>query len=140
MQRSRAIIPEFQANFFKKKYIMTDTATSIETLFEKAQDYSKTSLELLKLNAIAKSSDVTSTLMARLIIFMVVALSVMIMNIGIAFWISDMLGKDWYGFFIVGIFHAFVALLLFIFRHQWIKDPIHNAIIRKIQNQEKVPV
>jgi len=116
---------------------MTDTATSIETLFEKAQDYSKTSLELLKLNAIAKSSDVTSTLMARLIIFMVVALSVMIINIGIAFWISDQLGKDWYGFFIVGIFYAVVALLLFVFRHQWIKNPIHNAIIGKFQDRKK---
>jgi phosphoglycerol transferase MdoB-like AlkP superfamily enzyme len=116
---------------------MTDTATSIETLFEKAQDYSKTSLELLKLNAIAKSSDVTSTLMARLIIFMVVALSVMIINIGIAFWISDQLGKDWYGFFIVGIFYAIIAILLFVFRHQWIKNPIHNAIIGKFQDRKQ---
>ena len=72
---------------------MTDKATSIETLFERAQDYSKTSLELLKLHAIAKSSDVTSTLMARLIIFMVVALSVMIINISLAFSIFDLLDK-----------------------------------------------
>jgi hypothetical protein len=119
---------------------MTDTATPIETLFERAQDYSKTSLELLKLHAIAKSSDVTSTLMARLIIFMVVALSVMIINIGMAFWISDILGKDWYGFFIVGIFYAIIAILLYVFRHQWIKDPIHNAIIRKIQHQQQTPL
>lgn len=119
---------------------MTDTATSIETLFERAQDYSKTSLELLKLHAIAKSSDVTSALMARLIIFMVVALSAMIINIGIAFWISDIMGKDWYGFFIVGIFYAFVASLLYVFRHQWLKDPIHNAIISKIQHKQQTPV
>jgi len=72
---------------------MTDTATSIETLFERAQDYSKTSLKLLKLNTIAKSSDVNSTLMARLIIFMVVALSVMIINISLAFSIFDLLDK-----------------------------------------------
>jgi phosphoglycerol transferase MdoB-like AlkP superfamily enzyme len=112
---------------------MTDTATPIETLFERAQDYSKTSLELLKLHAIAKSSDVTSTLMVG-------ALSVMIINIGIAFWISDIMGKDWYGFFIVGIFYAIIAILLYVFRHQWIKDPIHNAIIRKIQHQQQTPL
>jgi phosphoglycerol transferase MdoB-like AlkP superfamily enzyme len=117
---------------------MTDTATSIETLFEKAQDYSKTSLELLKLNAIAKSSDVISTLMARLIIFMVVALSVMIINIGVAFWLSDLLEKSyWYGFFIVGIFQALVALMLFVFRHQWIKNPINDAIIGKFQDHQQ---
>jgi phosphoglycerol transferase MdoB-like AlkP superfamily enzyme len=112
---------------------MTNTATSIETLFERAQDYSKTSLELLKLNAIAKSSDVASTLMARLIIYMVVALSVMIINIGIAFWISEQMGKVWYGFFIVGVFYALAALMLYLFRHQWIKNPLHNGIIGKFQ-------
>ena len=118
---------------------MSDTATSIETLFERAQDYSRTSLELLKLNAIAKSSDVTSTLMARLIIFMVVALSVMIINIGVALWISDQLGKIWYGFFIVGIFYIFIALLLYVLRHQWIKNPIHNAIIGKFLDNKQEP-
>jgi hypothetical protein len=114
---------------------MTDTATSIETLFERAQDYSKTSIELLKLKTIVRSSDVTSSLMARLIIFMVAALSVVIINIGVAFWLSDVLGKNnWYGFFIVGIFQAFIALLLYIFRRQLIEDPLQNAIIGKFQD------
>jgi hypothetical protein len=118
---------------------MTDTVTAIETLFEKAQDYSKTSLELLKLNAIARSSDVTSTLMARLIIFMVVALSVMIINIGIAFWISDLPGNVWSGFFIVGTSYALLGLLLYVFRHQWMKNPIQNAIIAKMQQNNPEP-
>lgn len=72
---------------------MTHTATSIGTLFEKAQEYSNNSLEFLKVNPNAKSSKVTSPLMARLIFFMVIALSVMIINISLAFWIFDLLDK-----------------------------------------------
>lgn len=112
---------------------MTDTVTAIETLFEKAQDYGKTSLGLLKLQTISRTSDVASTLAAWLSIFMVVTISVLIINIGIALWISEQLDNIWSGFFIVGIFYALIALVLFIFRHQWIKDPIHNSIIGKLQ-------
>lgn len=112
---------------------MTDTVTSIESLFEKAQDYGTTSLELLKLNAISKTSDVASTLLSQLIVFMVVALSVMIISIGVSLWISEQLGNAWYGFFIVGAFYLLVGVLLFFLRDQSLKNPIHNAIIEKIQ-------
>jgi phosphoglycerol transferase MdoB-like AlkP superfamily enzyme len=112
---------------------MTDTVTSIESLFEKAQDYGATSLELLKLNAISKTSDVTSTLLSQLIIFMVVALSVMIISIGVALWISEVLGHTWYGFFIVGGFYLLIGVLLYFFKDQWLKSPLHNAILEKIQ-------
>jgi hypothetical protein len=120
-------------SYANKPAHMTDTVTAIETLFEKAQDYGKTSLGLLKLQTISRTSDVASTLAAWLSIFMVVTISVLIINIGIALWISEQLDNIWSGFFIVGIFYALIALVLFIFRHQWIKDPIHNSIIGKLQ-------
>ncbi len=112
---------------------MTDTVTSIESLFEKAQDYGSTSLGLLKLNAISKTSDIASTLATQLIIFMVVGLSVMIISIGVALWISEQLGHAWYGFFIVGGFYLLSGIILFLLRQDWLKNPIHNAIIEKFQ-------
>jgi hypothetical protein len=45
---------------------MTDNTTPIATLFERAEDYSKTTLKLFKLNAIDKSADVASSLAASL--------------------------------------------------------------------------
>lgn len=115
---------------------MTDTVTAIETLFEKAQDYGKTSLGLLKLKTISKTSDVTSTLISWLCVFMVVTFSVLVFTIGIALWISEAIGNAWSGFFIVGGFYAIIALLLFLFRVVWIKDPIHNSIIDNLQKQK----
>ncbi|MFN3755174.1 hypothetical protein [Flavobacterium sp.] len=117
---------------------MIDNATPIETLFERAKDYSKSTIELFKLNAIDKSADVVSSLLARLAVIMTVVLSVVIINIGISIWVGKLLGEVFYGFLIIGGFYAFIALLLHIFRHQWIKHPISNSIVKKMM-KEKMP-
>lgn len=115
---------------------MNDRATPIEMLFEKAKDYSETTIELFKLKAIDKSAELGSSLAARLAIFMVVALFFLFINIGVAFWIGDLLGKTYYGFFIIGGFYIFIAILLHIFRRQWIKTPVSNSIINQMLKQK----
>ncbi|MBF6642073.1 hypothetical protein IVB69_11325 [Flavobacterium sp. J49] len=115
---------------------MTDNATPIETLFERAQDYSKSTIKLLKLNAIDKSADVVSSLLARLAVVMTVVLSVIIINIGISIWLGKLLGEIFYGFFIIGGFYALLALMLHIYRYQWIKHPISNSIVKKMMKEK----
>jgi hypothetical protein len=50
---------------------MDNQATTIETLFERAQDYTRTTVELTKLNVIDKSADVLSSLLSRLTVLIV---------------------------------------------------------------------
>jgi len=116
---------------------MNDIATPIETLFEKAEDYSKTSLELFKLTAIDKSADVVSSLAVQFAIFMVGAVFTLVVNIGIAMWLGELLGKPYYGFFVVAIFYIVVIALLYIFRHEWIKTPVSNSIITQMTKQNE---
>lgn len=111
---------------------MNNNATAIESLFEKAGDYGKTSMELFKLQAIDKSAEVLSVLAGKLVITIVVALFTLSVNIGIALWIGELLGKIYYGFFITAGFYAVVAALCYAFRRQWIKDPVSTAVIRKM--------
>jgi hypothetical protein len=108
---------------------MNNNTTPIESLIERAEDYSKTTIELFKLNAIDKSADVVSSLATQLAIFTAVVLFTLTINIGIALWIGELLGKAYYGFFIVGGFYTIIALLLHTFREQWIKTPVSNSII-----------
>ncbi|HEV8515324.1 MAG TPA: hypothetical protein VGQ59_18705 [Cyclobacteriaceae bacterium] len=114
---------------------MNDIATPIETLFEKAENYSKTSLELFKLTAIDKSADVVSSLVVRFSIFMVGVVFMLVINIGIAMWLGELLGKPYYGFFVVAAFYAMVTTLLYVFRHEWIKTPVSNSIITQMTKQ-----
>lgn len=114
---------------------MDNRATTIEMLFEKAEDYTRTTVELAKLNAVDKSADVLSSLISRLAIITVVAIFTLFINIGLALWIGESLGKSYYGFFIVGSFYFIIVLILYSFRNQWIKIPTSNFIITKMLNK-----
>jgi len=109
----------------------------LETLFAKAEDYGKTTIELFKLNAIDKSADVVSSLVSRLAILMVVALFVLIISIGIALWVGELCGKSYYGFFIIGGLYALTAILLYAFRHPWLKYPVNNSIIAQMLKEKQ---
>lgn len=117
---------------------MTDNTTPIATLFERAEDYGKTTLKLLKLNTIDKSADVVSSLVSRLVVIMTVVLSILIINIGIALWIGKLLGEAFYGFFVIGGLYAIFAILLQVFRDQWIKYPVSNSIIKQMLKPKTV--
>lgn len=111
---------------------MNDNPTPIEALFEKAEDYSKTTLELFKLNAIDKTAEIVSSLAVRLVILLAVVLFVLVLNIGLALWIGELLGKTYYGFFVIAAFYAFITILLYAFRNRWIRYPVSNAIITQM--------
>jgi hypothetical protein len=111
---------------------MTDNTTPIATLFERAEEYGKTGLNLLKLNAIDKSADVVSSIVARLAVVMTVVFSVLILSIGLSLWIGKLLGDDFYGFFVIGGCYVLLAILLQLFQQQWIKYPVSNSIIKQM--------
>lgn len=111
---------------------MTDSTTPIATLLDRAENYGKTTLNLFKLNAIDKSADVVSSLVSQLAVLMAVVFSVLIASIGLSLWIGKLLGDSFFGFFIIGGFFAVVAIILNFFRHQWIKYPVSNSIIKQM--------
>jgi hypothetical protein len=109
-----------------------NTPTAVELLFEKAENYGKTTIELAKLNVIDTLAEVVSSLATQLALSIVVAMFLLTVNIGIALWVGELLGKTYYGFFVVAGAYTFLAILLYTFRNQWIKLPISNTIISKM--------
>jgi len=113
---------------------MEDQKTFIEPLFERVEEYGKTSLELLKLKAVDKGVDVASTVISRSMVLVVVVMFVMAINIGVAFWLGDLLGKTYYGFFCVAGFYALVAIILHFFLHKRIKKSVSDLLISLMLN------
>jgi pheromone shutdown protein TraB len=105
----------------------------IEPLMERVEAYGKTSLELLRLKTLAKTADVTSSLLSRSLFILLVSLFVFTLNIAVALWIGDLLGKNYYGFFIVAGFYALVSVILLIV-HPSIKKSVSNTIIKQLFN------
>ena len=114
---------------------MENIAASIESIFNKADRYGKTSLELFKLKVISKSADAAASLTSRLVVAIFIGLSLVVLNTGAALWIGEAIGKSYYGFFIVAGFYAVIAALLNFFRNAWIKTPINNSIIAQVLKQ-----
>lgn len=117
---------------------MIDDSTPIATLFERAEDYAKTTIKLVKLNAVDKSAEIVSSLFSMLVVSMTVVLSIIIISIGVALWLGKILGDSFYGFFIIGAFYMITAILLHIFREQWLKYPVSNSIIKQLMKQKKI--
>ncbi len=106
----------------------------IGSLFEKAEDYLETRMDLYRLRAIDKSSDVLSSIAARLVIALFIASFFLMLNIGLALLIGRSMGEVYYGFFIVAGFYLVVIVILYSLRDKWLKAPISNLIIKSILN------
>ena len=111
---------------------MENNATTIEMLFERAEDYTRTTVELAKLHTVDKAADVMSSLISRLAVSIVFAMFALLANIGLSLWIGELVGKLYYGFFIVSSFYLLIAIILYIFKNEWIKTPISNFMIVKM--------
>jgi hypothetical protein len=113
---------------------MEDNVKMIETLLERATEYGKTSIDLVKLRALDKASDVVSSFVPNAITFAMILTFLLFFNLGLAFWLGGILGKTFYGFITVAAFYAIIALVLRLFMHKWIKRIIYNSIIKKVLN------
>jgi hypothetical protein len=111
---------------------MEDNTRLLESLLEKATDYGKTSIELVKLKTIDKASDVVSSLVPHSVVFVLIALFMIFLNLGLAVWLGDILGKSYYGFFAVAAFYILAGLVIHFFMHNLIKRFVGNYFIKTV--------
>jgi hypothetical protein len=103
-----------------------------ESLFEKAKEYSKTSIELLKLKIVEKTTSLASSIVIIFIVLFCFMLFIIPFNVGIALYLGEVFGKLWYGFLIVSGFYLFVIIIILLFFRKSIKKAISNYIVRRI--------
>jgi hypothetical protein len=105
----------------------------IEPLLERAENYSKTSIELLKLISLDKTAEAASTLISRSLLVIVISLFAITLDIAVGFWLGDWLGKNYYGFLIVASLNGIIGIILY-FLHPLIKARVKNSIIKQLFN------
>lgn len=110
---------------------METTASIIESLVERAEVYGKTTYELSKLKLLETSTKVMTSAVFRLGVIIMFSLFAFILSIGIALLLGELLGKSYYGFFVVATFYFVVAIVFHFFLHRWIKKPISDSIIKQ---------
>lgn len=108
---------------------MEDNTKVFEALFEKATDYGKTTLELTKLKTIDKSTDVVSTLLPHSIVLIIAIFCLACLTLGFSLYLGEMLGKIYYGFFIVAGFYALVGLIVYYFLRNWLRKTFKDYLV-----------
>ena len=110
---------------------MESPLDNIEALYDKSKEYVETQMELLRLKAIDKASTMVSSLATRLIYILVFLIGLFLLNMALGFWLGELLGKVYYGFFCLAAFYFIVGLIIFAIRKNSIGNPIRNALIDK---------
>jgi len=113
---------------------MENQSGPVELLVEKVKDYAETRIELLRLKAIDKSSSFLSLLIAMIVVILVGFISFMILSVGLALLLGDLLGKAYYGFFIVAGIYLITGLVLYSTREKLLKSPMANSMIKKLMD------
>ena len=111
---------------------MEENTKLLESLLERATEYGKTSFELVKLKTIDKTTDVVSSMVPHSIVFVLIATFMLFLNLGVALWLGDVLGKTFYGFLVVAGFYILAGMVIHFFLHKRIKKVVGNYFIKRM--------
>jgi len=111
---------------------METTAKHIESLYSKVKEYTETSIELYKLNAIDVTADVVSSIASRIVLVLAFSLFTLFVNIAISLFIGNLLGAYYWGFLIVSGFYLIISVILYYYGGKLIIEPISNLVISKL--------
>lgn len=108
---------------------MESPSVKLESLFESVEGYTKTTFELTKLKALEHIARIAAVGLSRMVVVLWLSLFGLLLSVGIALWLGDVLGKVYFGFFIVAAFYLVSGLLLHIFLHKWISARVSHFIL-----------
>src|SRR5450759_310816 len=111
---------------------MEENTRLLESLLESASEYGKTSLELVKLKALDKTTDIVSSLVPNTIVIVVIATFFLFLNLGLAFWLGELPGRIFYGSFVVAGFYILTGIIIHFFMHNRIKRLVGNSFIKSV--------
>ncbi len=108
----------------------------VEALFKEFKDYVSLRLQITQLKYSSKTSLVTSSVLTYMLISMIVFFFVLVLTIGIALWMGNLLGEWYLGFLIMAGIYLMLGLVIFTFRNRWIRIPLNNLIIKEIFDED----
>jgi hypothetical protein len=111
---------------------MEENGKLIESILESSAEFGKTTFELVKLKALDKTTDVVSSLFPSSIVFSLIVIFMFFLNLGLALWLGEILGKIYYGFFVVAAFYGILGIVMRLFMHKWLKKVAGNFFIKQV--------
>ncbi len=109
----------------------------VEKLFTDVKEYAETKLDLVALNVQDKSSNLMGSAASILVVGIVILFILLFLSLGVALIIGHCFHNPSIGFFFIAGFYFLVGLVVYFSRNKWIKTPVINALLKKINFHEE---
>ncbi len=103
----------------------------MQFLSNSLKQYMLLNLEILRLEAVKKASEIGASLISSLILGIALFLFVFAFSMGVGFYLSAVLGDTFSGFGIIAGFYLIISIVILIGRKNMIEKPMRNKIIQK---------
>ena len=109
----------------------------VEKLAGHIKEYAETRFDLVALTLQDKVTSILSSLVSSIIGAILVLFVILFISIGGALWLGDYLHSPFIGFFYVAGFYLLVTFIMIFYREKWIKTPMINGLLKKINSHEE---
>jgi len=72
-----------------------------------------------------------SSFIPHSIVFIAIASSLLIFSLGLSFWLGEILGKTFYGFFVIAGFYFITGIMVHLFMHNQLKKLVGNYFVKQ---------
>ena len=90
-------------------------ANSVESFLDRVDSYTRTTYELSKLRLLETTAVVVTALIPRLSVILMLAMFIFVVSMGFALYLGELLGKTYYGCFIVASLYLVAGLFIHFF-------------------------
>jgi hypothetical protein len=111
---------------------METTETRISDLTGNIREYIETRIDMVKLDAADTVATAASSMASWVAIAIASLFTLLLVTVGGAIGIGYLLDNYAVGFFILAGVYLLIALLVYVYRENWIRKPLINTIVKNI--------
>jgi len=109
---------------------MKEEETKLESLIKRMEFYINSTLELFKLKAAKAISEMMASLLLWTLVSLIFLLMLLILSIGVSFWLGQIYGNWLLGFVLVAAFYFLVAVVIAFLFPSSIRRGLANTLLK----------
>jgi hypothetical protein len=114
---------------------MKEDHNLIDGLVKRITEFGQANIELIKLRIIDKTISIISALFPDLIVGTLLAIFLFFLNLGLAFWLGNLLGKIYFGFLALSLVYLMLGFAAHFFMRRWFKKVAAQYLIKQFFRQ-----
>ncbi|KHJ38300.1 hypothetical protein PBAC_15030 [Pedobacter glucosidilyticus] len=109
----------------------------MEELIEKIKEHLNTRMKLAKLSLVEKGVLLFANLITDGLVIIFIVLAFLFVSLAFGFYLSELLGNSYGGFFLVSLFYFLMAVIVYATKDKYLEKPIINNMIKKIFKKQE---